>query len=69
MIMPLSTTLVNNPQPTRAEVSDVANAVFDHSSAFMLSEETAVGKYPVKAVKIMRRIIREAEKWNIEQDK
>ncbi len=59
--------MVNNPQPSRAEVSDVANAVFDQSSAVMLSEETAIGKYPVPAVRIMRKIIEEAEKWNCEK--
>ncbi len=52
-----------NKKPTRAEVSDVANAVFDESSAVMLSEETAIGKYPVQSVIMMRKIIVEAEKW------
>lgn len=56
--------MTTNPQPTRAEVSDVANAVFEHSSAVMLSEETAIGKYPVETVRMMKKIIVEAEKWN-----
>jgi len=58
--------MVEKPEPTRAEVSDVANAIFEHSSAVMLSEETAIGKYPVESVRMMRRIIVEAEKWNRE---
>jgi pyruvate kinase len=54
--------MVNAASPTRAEVTDVANAIFDGTDAIMLSAETSIGKYPVPTVKMMDRIAREAEK-------
>ncbi len=53
--------MIENPLPTRAEVSDVANAIYDGTSALMLSAETSTGKYPIEAVKMMAKIAAETE--------
>ncbi len=53
--------MTDNPMPTRAEVSDVANAIYDGTSVVMLSGETAAGKYPVETLRMMTTVIEETE--------
>ena len=65
----LMKSMVNNPFPTRAEVSDVYNSVIMRADAVMLSDETAIGKYPIKAVQYMEKIVGEAEKTTTNKHK
>lgn len=58
--------MTSNQRPTRAEVSDVSNAVFEGTDALMLSGETAAGLYPVESVQMMRKVSKEVESWQLQ---
>ncbi len=60
--------MIKNPRPTRAEVTDIANAIYYRTDALMLSGETAYGKYPVESVRIMAKIAKEAEKTKLAEN-
>ena len=60
--------MIKNPRPTRAEVTDIANAIYYRTDALMLSGETAYGKYPVEAVATMAKIAEEAEKTKLSEN-
>jgi pyruvate kinase len=60
--------MIKNPHPTRAEISDISNAVFDGADMVMLSDETAVGDYPVAAVKILRKVLDRSERYIYKSD-
>lgn len=61
-------TMINNPRPTRAEVTDIANAIYYRTDALMLSGETASGKYPIEAIKTMATIAEQAEKDKLKEN-
>ncbi len=61
-------TMIKNPRPTRAEITDIANAIYYRTDALMLSGETAYGKYPIEAVRTMAKVAEEAEKTKLSEN-